>query len=238
MTFLGDVKGQLEQRPRWLVAAAALLIGSAVWVFFAEVPIGFKFFQLGFALVLSVFLLRGSRIAWGLTLVDPVWQIVELQGGGENWWAAAPLVVLVACLLAPASVRFVWLEAAQRPTPLFASRLPAPLERVFALSYAGLARVAQWEGGFRESDPGGAPRRYGVLAWRLGVASIVLLVLSGVVSSWEQGSARGNVVVDILGHVIRASWVIALLAFIAVLIVGAYSCLTRKRREVGSVPRT
>ncbi len=235
---MGTVKTQIAWPPRGLAVAASLVVAESLVLFISKALTGLNFLQLGVALLLGLFLLRGSRIAWVLTILGSVIQCASLLSESQPWWALCATPILLVALLAPTSTRFVWTEESQRPAPPFFSAVQTFSERIVALSYIGVARVARWEDDLHGDDLGGEPRRYGLLIWRLGVAAVFLFLLGGTIGVWQEGSARNSLIVDILASVTWISYFAAQLAFIGALAFAAYSYVTTRKTGTDTEPRS
>jgi hypothetical protein len=207
------------------------MVGESLLLFTSDVPIGPIFLQLAVALLLSLFLLSGSRVAWGLALFSAAWQFADSLGESQHWWVMAAAVLLIAFLLAPSSVRFVWAGARWRPVvPLFAA-VESLYERFIVLSLSVVARMAQWEDGHFGDDAVSAPRRYGVLIWRLGVAVVLLLVLIGTIQMLQDESGGSSVILSVMASVAWIGFMLAFLGCLAALVAAGYSAMARKSRE-------
>lgn len=229
---MGMAAIQTRRPPIWLVVAAILVVCESLMLLAADAPIGLKIIQLAVALLLGLFLLQGSKVAWVVALLGAV---VQLATERHPWWALTATAIFIVSLLAPPSARYVWIGAlpSRSPRPLGPfSFAPLGLSgKIIALPYIGIARVAQWEDVFQGDAVENAPRRYGVLIWRLGVALVFLLLFGGMIHVWQEGSGRNHLIVDILASITWTGYVVTQLAFIVALAVAGYSYVMRENDD-------
>jgi hypothetical protein len=79
-----------------------------------------------FALIFAVLLLSGSRVVWSLIVASGAITLLLLPFEPQPWWTIAVEIVTLACLLAPASRRFVWSGRSTRKPSGPHSAAPGP----------------------------------------------------------------------------------------------------------------
>lgn len=205
----------------WLAVAIVLLVGQTL-VLFALDPSAVKALSIVVAVFLALLLLRGSRLAWAALLIGAAGHLVSSAISTESYWALAVGGIAVICLLAPSSVRLVWIQRPRRP----AGRLRQAFERFYGRlntsAYGMLVRVAGWENGELDTDATQTQRSYRLLIWRLGVSCVLLLVLVGTSESWIEDSEQANSVLTVIADVIWVCYALVQIAFIAVVLLAMY----------------
>jgi hypothetical protein len=106
-----------KETPPTLWAYAAVAVVSALIAFVRTVgshPAAVIFVSLG-VLIFVVLVLRGGRVVWCLVVASNAFGILSSIVSPQPWWTTVFEVVALACLLAPASWRFIWRP---RPSPV------------------------------------------------------------------------------------------------------------------------
>jgi hypothetical protein len=209
----------LRSPRQWLaVAAVAIVVQTLVLLILS--PSLTRAAAVIVAALFASLLLRGSRCAWAVVLVGAGAQVIDSAASSGNYWNLAIGSIVSICLLAPASVQYIW---TQRPSRRVWN-LTIPLERVYAsvkvAAYGVLARVAEWESDAFDTSSTSKPRSYRVLLWRLGVGCLALLMLVGITYNWQHGSGQGSPVVSVIADVAWVCYALVQLAFfLAVLVI-------------------
>jgi hypothetical protein len=217
----------LRRNTRWLVVAAMVLVGQTL-VLFILGPSFTKAASIAVAVLFASLMWKGSRFAWTVVLIGAVGQFVSSAIETEYFSLAAGGVVVL-CLLAPASVRFVWTRRPNRGGGRPQPTVKRGYEKVKTLAYGFLSRVAEWENGALETDATDKQRSYRLLIWRLGVVCLLLLVLVGLTYNWQHGSGRESPVVSVIANLTWTFYALVQLAFIAVTIVAVYQHFASSR---------
>jgi hypothetical protein len=79
---------------------------------------GLGLFTIAFALVIAVLVIRGGRVVWSLVTAVEAIGLLTSPFASEPRWSIVIGIVSLACLLAPASLSFVW----RRRRPLVGER--------------------------------------------------------------------------------------------------------------------
>jgi len=219
----------MKRRPPWLLLVAVVGIIGQTLVLFALGPSLVKAASVVVAALFAALMLRGSRLAWGVVLIGAAGQLVSSATLAEGSWALVAGGALVVCLIAPPSVQFVWTQRPHREAGVLQLTVKGSYERIRALAYGALARVAQWENSASGTDSRPAQRSYGVLVWRLGVGCVLLLLLVGATYSWQQGSGRDSGIVHAIASVTWTCYALVQLAFIAVVLMAVHQHFTTSR---------
>lgn len=162
--------------------------------------------QAASTLLVAALVVLGSRIGWVIALLGMIGDAVARLGGEQPFWILGLDGVVLVALVLPSSLQFVW--ANRPPGRIFWPRaLPRPIE--------GLARLP-----------------YGLIAWRLGFALMVLLILGGMADIWEEGSGRDSDVVAVLADAARLMSSVTLVAFV----VSFCAWLWQRHQEPESAP--
>jgi len=93
--------------------------------------------------------------------------------------------------------------------------MTAHADRVMTLPYRVLAWVAEWEADSRSARASITARSYRLLIWRLGVSAVLLLILTGAITSWHEGSGQNSVLAAVLAQVTWTSYAIVQLILVA-----------------------
>lgn len=210
-----------------IVAAAALLVVESTLFVISNGASALNFLQLGVALILGVLMLRGSRIAWIITLLGSSAQLLNALSEPQEWPFVGATAILVLLLLAPSTIRFVWIKRDRRPFRLGPSAIRRLSERVEGVLYLAFARVAQWEWDVAENQIR-QPRTYGVLLWRLAVVIVFLLILVGAIHTWQEGTARDSAIVEVLIDVTWTVYMVTQIVFLVLLALTVYGWWTRR----------
>lgn len=217
------------RRPPGLLAVVAVVLVGQTLLSFAFGPSITRAAAIAVAVFVALLLLWGSRFAWVVALIGAGGQLVSSAISTDSNWGLAAGGIVVICLLAPPSVRFVWSKRPHRQAGRLQRAVKRPYERVKASAYAILARVAEWENGEFLTAATRKQRSYRLLIWRLGVSCVLLLVLVGATYNWQQGSGRGNSIVNVIASVTWTCYALVQLAFIAVSMIAVYRHLTSSR---------
>lgn len=105
------------ETPRTLWAYASVAVVSALIAFVRTVgahPAAVIFVSL-VLFIFVVLVLRGGRVVWCLAVASNAFGILSSLFSPEPWWTIVFGIAALACLLAPASWRFIWRP---RPSPV------------------------------------------------------------------------------------------------------------------------
>jgi hypothetical protein len=207
-----DVSAQ-SHTPRLIGLCCALLIAAGVFGLATELSaLGGVMFAL--SVLLAWMIVRGSRSAWVLLLGSSISGILipELR---SNPFVVLDVVVVM-CLVAPSSMRFIWNREQGREQRLNGS-LRSRLSLVGA-AYAPLRRLSGWD--TRKTQG------YGLLAWRLGCTAGFLAIPMTLAYRWQRNS--GSEWAAALATLTWTFWVVVFIGFLVAL--GMVLC----RHGVGS----
>jgi hypothetical protein len=171
-----------ERVPVWLYVAAVVLIALTL-VPMALDPQLDRALALVLAGLLTVFLLRGSRVAWVGSLIGAIGQPIEALVTNSLGWADSLSVLLAVCLVMPSSRRYVWHQKHRRPR--FKSPRSGWLEKAREFPYVVLAYFGGWEAEVKEAKPLDSGR-YRSLLIRTGCCTLGLLILVTATYNWQQ----------------------------------------------------
>jgi hypothetical protein len=197
-------------RPAWLSTAAAVLAGGQFAWFVLHPITVLGAISLGVVVLLAWLLLRGSRVAWVLAILVAASQLTTLLTLGESVWFAAPGAATLLCLLVPSSRAFVW-EGKQRETRNVNSSgsvTQRMYDKFLSVVYGLLERAPAIERPIRG--------KYIIL---LIIGLLIAAPLVGALDNFHHGSARGNVLIDILWRVVWISFSLAQLAAIILIVI-------------------
>lgn len=189
--------------PVWLKIGAAVMIAEYLALFFTKSFNAVGAIGIGVRFLVVWLLLRRSRIAWGLQLLGAVSEITVVFSASHPLWPAVTSVIVAGCLLMPTSRTYVWSKKPRRKYSGW--RVGGWLGRLFGFS-------AELEGEAQRKAP-----RFRTIVWILVIWVVVLLPLVGTLEKFNNGSARGSEVVDVLWHVAWVGWNLGLLALVAML---------------------
>lgn len=153
------------------------------------------------AILLAWLLVTGSRAAWIIVIASGVVDLVFSLAGEHSLWGIIVDGVVLTGLSVPSSIRFVWGERT-RKSPI--ERKPAANELEATAIIRSNPLDGWWQGRKRQTS------RYRLLAWRLLVASLLLLGPVGLTYGWAQDSRHDRVLV-VLANLIWICW--ALITF-------------------------
>ncbi|HEY8082096.1 MAG TPA: hypothetical protein VIE64_00890 [Solirubrobacterales bacterium] len=227
---LGDV---LSRCP-WLATAAAVIVGQTL-LSFVFGPSFTKATSIAVSLLFAALMLRASRFAWVVILIGAAGQMANsVLSIDPHWVSVAAGTIVVACLLIPSSVRYVWSPSSHQRTGWLQRAVKRLSLSVKNSTFRLLSQVAQWKEGEIDLT---RKRSYGVLIWRLGIGCVILLILFGVAYNWQQGSGHDSSSVNIVVNVTWTGYVLTQLAFIGVSVVAMYRHFTTLRGG-GKVPKS
>ncbi|HKB50386.1 MAG TPA: hypothetical protein VKC63_03025 [Solirubrobacterales bacterium] len=217
--------------PAWLWIAAAAMVAQDLAAFIVSPITALSAGLLCVTVLLAWLLLRGSRVAWVLSVFSAAAQLAAPLTLNQPLWLAGPAVIFLACLLVPSSRAFVWGERQQQASGSWRSATQRMHDRLLALAYGLVARVPGFGGrSAKEIEVADRPNR-GKLIALLAVCVALLYPLIGAFYDFHHGSGQGSVVVDVLWRVVWVGYSFARLALIVLLAMAAYRYVTKKRYE-------
>lgn len=225
-----DNAGDFRKIPLSLVGASAVILGEAI-VRFATSPMHpLNALSIAIAVLLAGFLARGSRIAWLIAALGAATGFAAPVAWHESWWVLLPSVVIGICLIAPASMDFVWKDRPVRPSDKWIASARLGFRRVEASSTTlslnrGLMRL-----GVYRPDSRPLVKLQSLLA-AVAVATAALFVLMGAVAEWHHGGGSDSVGVDVLWWVVWIVYTLAKLILVGVLLVTIYQWYVSRRRS-------
>jgi hypothetical protein len=203
-------------RTAWLRIAAAVLVGQQLAWFLLRPITVLGSVSLGLVVLLACLLLLGSRVAWVLAGFLAVSQLTAPFTLGEPIWFAALAAVVLAGLLAPSSWAFIWTERKRRASGLsWRKKSDRMYGRLLALADSTLRRLPPWIS-------------RGKLIVLLVVGVLIARPLVGALYDFHHGSARGNLLIDVVWRVVWIGYSLAELAAIVLVVMTAYRYLTRR----------
>lgn len=211
------MNSKAADRPPWIAIAVAVFMAEAVAAVFSR-PIGIGIGAVGISLVLTLLLLGASRFAWVFVVVGAGGQLIEGIISGPDILMVALGCVVLGCVLAPASVRYVWSSDRSRASASrLSSQTTSTYSRLITLAYGVWASLAGWEAG--EGLPQGPIRSYRVLLWRLGWACVGLFLVFVVAYNVKHGVAQGSIIADVFARISRIAYVLVQVLFLMVALV-------------------
>jgi hypothetical protein len=206
----------VADRPPWIGIAVAVFMAQAGAAVFSR-PIGIGVGAIGISLILGLLLLRANRLAWVIVVVGAGGQLIEGILSGPNILMAAFGCVVLGCVLAPASVRYIWIDRSQGGASRLLLRKNLSWSRLVAPAYGTWAKLAGWEVG---EGPSPVPiRSYRVLLWRLGCACVGLFIVFVIAYNVKHGVAQGSMIADVIARVSRIAYVLVQMLFFIVVLV-------------------
>jgi hypothetical protein len=180
------------------------------------------------AVVLSWYLLRGSRIAWCVILIDAVGHLGEAIIVNDEYVNLLLYGAIVAALSLPASFRFIW----QRDG---ANSSLVPPSGLFGKTQEAMYRIfmffVSWESGMKHEGPWDA-EGYRSMLTRIGLFTLFSLPVVVATYQWEQNSTSS--VASVLADLAWIAYAIFQVTFIVLCGVGLYRYLTRDRSHSNS----
>jgi hypothetical protein len=209
-----------NRRPTiWLVAASALLIVEAV-VLLATSPGDLTAVSLVVSVLLSALVLRGSRLVWVIIVLAAGSQIVSSVTLKEQYLSLATGAIMAGCLLAPSSVRFVWRQGSPSGGPWLV--VWSLSRKIAAAGRYGLSHLAGWDSDEANRVSAGKRRSYSLLVWRLGVGSVLLLLLVGGTYEWQQNSGGDSPFINAIARITWTCWAVVQVAFIVSVVIALH----------------
>jgi hypothetical protein len=91
----------------WVYVVVSIPFSIALAIVSSSNPV---FIVIGplFSIVVALFVLRGSRVAWLLVIAGSAITLVNFPFGSESWWSLLLPLLGAVCLLAPSSRAYVW----------------------------------------------------------------------------------------------------------------------------------
>lgn len=222
----------LKHATGWLLSAAVVMTCQTL-VLFALNP---GLVEAAFILVAALFawfLLRGSRLAWGLVLLGVADQLVSSGLSLEHPWELVVDGIVVVCLLVPSSVRFIWTQPPKRQSRKRWLKTGKAITRVRALVSRMFLRLAGWNDAKSEMGSFSRQRSYGTLILRLGMACVSLFLLAAMAYEWQHDSGHGAAVANIAATVSWDIYVVVQLGFIVVVGIALYRHFSNSRAPSG-----
>lgn len=203
--------------PPWIQIAAATLVAQHLVVFVVHPIAVLSAASLAVTIIVAVFLLRGSRFAWVLSVVSAAALLISPFTMSQPAWFFVAGAVLFVCLLLPASRGFIWTSRERREDEGGSSRSDAKRYESFtAVIYRLLGRVL-WMGGQSKVTEGvGTVSRRKVIV-RLVIFVVVCYPLIGLFYKFHHGPASGSVFIDVLWEVTWRFFTLAQLILVILL---------------------
>jgi uncharacterized membrane protein YgaE (UPF0421/DUF939 family) len=104
----------MKTAPLWLRVAAALTFGERFALFAFQSATVFGATAVIAVVLVVLFLLQGSRVAWVVVVAWAVTQLSAPFAYGAPDWVIGSAVAILVCLLTPESWAFVWTKRAPR----------------------------------------------------------------------------------------------------------------------------
>lgn len=162
-------------------------------------------------LLLASLLVLGSRAGWMFLLIGAIWDVAIRFGGEQPLWMLGLDGLLIFALFVPSSIRYIWTDRPPR-------RLGWPLPPAWFSALSPIVnRIGQLP--------------YGSLASTCGIVLLLLLIPSGMIQEWQEGSGRNSTLAEVLEVTTDAMFAGALIAFIVTLCAWAYRSLGMRSRR-------
>jgi hypothetical protein len=212
----------------WVLIAVAGLIGQVLVMLLVD-PGWALAAAVGIAALVGAFLLRGSRVAWSIAAISAGGQLAEAIFANQPVWIGILNVAVLGGLLVPPSLRFVWHKGqpSERSEVLSLGRMR---QETREFCYRGLAVVAGWEDSFKGESPRRTSKSYKTLIWRLGLSTLLMLLLVGLTYSWQQ-EAGDDVVPNVVADVVWTSYAVIQIAFFVVVKLAAIRHFSSSRSD-------
>jgi hypothetical protein len=168
--------------------------------------------------ILAWLILRRSRPAWVLTVAACGVQITASILLGEMGVALVSSIIVTVCLLSPEGRRYIWKGRSRRPEAANLRTKVCDLDA--GVGYRLLSRVAGWtqDGNTVTRNRGG----FGLLAWRLGIAVVLLLIPLNLTHNWSQASHHDDLPRNVIADVVWTCWAVAVFGFAVARILTLY----------------
>ena len=210
----------------WL--AAGVLVGEWLVLTVAHGPSLLRAGGLVFTVALAYFLLHRSRIAWLLAAFAATVQLVSEFAGQPIGWLLFSSGVVLICLLAPRSIRAVWVR---QKAVAIRQRLTIMEKELESAEYSGIRWL--WKlmiHGARGYErlrvlAGGAGRLIGVVL----IGVLLLAPAMGLLYRFHVGSGNGNLAIDILWFLAWSGYTLMRLLLVGLLIAALHRWLARSR---------
>ncbi|HEU5064059.1 MAG TPA: hypothetical protein VFT79_13050 [Solirubrobacterales bacterium] len=189
-------------KPPTAILVASLMLGIEFILLWSTGYLKLPLLGAAITLLLASLLIFGSRVGWFFVLLGTIMDVVARLGGEQPLWMLGFDGVLLFALVAPWSIRFIWVDRPPRRFP----RLLSDEEDTSSRVIDRLGRLP-----------------YHLFAWRLGFALLILLVLGGMAEIWKEDAGSDSAVVGVLADAVNTAFSIVLLAFIASICAWAYT---------------
>lgn len=211
--------------PKWLLIAATLLVAQLL-VSVGLDPQSKDLIRAAVGIVLVGLLIWGSRVAWAVVVLGTLYQIGSSLHSAQ--WRLVTGVAIALGLLAPSSMRYIWMAQAQQKSRRMGQSTLGLYARIRTWAYAMAYQLVGWEEADGNQENPMPQRSYRVGLWRLGIACVVLLFLGGVTVNWQESSGGDSSVLDVVGNIIWICYVFAQLTFIALVVLAVRGFITAK----------
>lgn len=212
--------------PPWLLIAVAVLL-TQLLVSVVLDPQPRDLIPTAVGIALAGFLIWGSRAAWVVVILGTLYQIGSSLHSSQ-WHLAAGLAVAL-CLLAPSSIRYVWMTRAQQPPRWIGQRTMELYVQIRTATYAFAYRLIAWDEGDEDQGDPVRQRSYRAGLGRFGIACLVLLLLGGATVNWQESIDGGSTVLAVVGDIIWICYVFAQLTFVALVVLALRGVAVKSR---------
>lgn len=184
----------------------------------------------GIAVLVSAFVLKGSRVAWGIASISAGGQVVEAISANRSLWLGILNLAVLVCLLVPSSIRFLWgREQSGEKSEEFG--LGKAWQAVQGFLYRSLTIAAGWETSFDGESPSRPSKSYRTLIVRLGLAAVLMLLLIGLTYNWQQETGN-DVVPNLIADIVWTSWAVIQVSFVVVVFLALFRHVTSSRSDM------
>lgn len=190
--------------------------------------------QLALGILLVGLLLWGSRVAWVILFLGALHQIVSSVYSGQ--WRIATGIAIAACLIAPASLRYVWQTPVEQKSGWMGHRIFELYLKVRNPVYSIARRMAGWDGDENHEYVPLLQRSYYVGLWRFGISCVVLFALAGAFGLWNESTESSILPVRIIAGFTWICYLVTQLSFILLVVLAMWSAVVRHRPR-GSATR-
>ncbi len=211
----------LSSAPASIAFSVALILGLALASCVAA-PGVTQAVAVVVVVVLSWYLLRRSRIAWGIVMIDAVGRLVEGIVLKDADWNLVVYAGIVVGLSLPSSIRFIWRDDAH-PSH---SQTDGIIEKTQEAIYRIFTFVVSWESGVKREGPWDA-EGYRSMLGRVGLFTLFSLPVVVATYKWDQNST--SPVASVFADVAWTIYAILQVAFLVLCGMGLYRYLTRDR---------
>lgn len=182
--------------------------------------------RLALGVLLVGLLLWGSRVAWAILFLGVLYQIFSSVYIAQ--WRIVTGIAIAACLVAPASLRYVWQTPVEQKSGWMGHRIFELYLRVRNPVYAIARRILGWDGDENHEHVPLLQRSYYVGLWRLGIGCFVLFALAGAFGLWNESTESSILPLRIIAGFTWVCYLVTQLCFILLVVLAISSAVAKQ----------